>query len=355
MSDQKFKIAATKAMEYIAEQGFPFTTSSLAVWQNYFLGDNKALIARIRSIQKTEHEFDEAQLDMLYEDYILRQHMRQKMGLDEVALSMVEKSKALQDHIQIFCEHLIEKQKNIKDLQQDLSMAEVKEVINIILRQALQEMDSIEQEAEETILWLDKGMDSLQQARNLALEFEVNLHRDFLTGVPDHQFFEKQMTDLLDKSFSGLVQKRKFIVFYISQLDHYNHTHSWLLGDSVIRQVTKVIQEELLAHEGWQVMRHSGAAFVVIPTITAQVSSLGLFIQSVVKAIEAKTLVLKNSKQKIKQVDLCALLVPYEVYDTLEDVETKIRNGIEHLKTSNHSYVLDLSEEPINDKHHRVS
>lgn len=354
MSNEKYKIAANKAMEYITSENLPFSTANIAVWQNYFLGENKALIARIRSIQKSGQSFTEKVTDMLYEEYILRQHMRQKMGLDEVALSMIEKSQALQSHIQSFCEHLAQKQKNLKDLKRDLSLAEVKEVINMILRQALQEMDEIEQEAQETTLWLDKGMESLQEARNLALEFEVNIHRDFLTGVPDYQFFQRQMSDLLSKSFSGLVQKRKFVVFYISQLDHYNQTYSWLLGDSVIRQVTKVIQEQMRGYDGWQVMRYSGAGFVVLPAPTTQLSSLGIFIQSVIKAIESKSLILKNTKQKIKQIDLCALLVPYEVYDSLDEVELRIRDGIERFKSSTHSYVLDLTEVKEDEECHQV-
>ncbi len=349
MSKSKLMIAANKALEYITSQKLACTTANLSIWQNYFLGENKALISRIRSIQKSGQDFTEQVTNTLYEEYILRQHMRQKMGLDEVALSMIERSEALQNHIQLFCQKLAEKQKNLQGMKRDLSMAEVKEVINLILRQALQEMDEIEQEAQETILWLDKGMDNLQQARNLALEFEMNVHRDFLTGVPDQQYFRKQMEDLLNKSFSGLVHHRKFVVFYISQLDHYNETYSWLLGDSVIRQVTRVIQEQLAQYSGWQVMRYGGAGFVVMPTPSTQMSSLGIFIQSVIRSIENKSLVIKSTQQKLKQIDLCALLVPYEVYDTLDEVETKIKQGIERFKTSavTHSMVLDLSEEAV--------
>lgn len=345
MASDKHKIAVNKALEQIAKLKMPYTNANIAIWQAYFLGENKPLIARIRTLQDTGQAFDETVVNMLYEEYVLRQHMREKMGLDEVALSMIDKSQALQSHIQHFCDHLKKKQLVLKELRRDLSMAEVKEVINMILRQALQEMDEIEQEAQDTSLWLDKGMDSLQKARNLALEFEMNIHRDFLTGVPDYQFFQKQMNSLLDLSFSGLVKRRKFAVFYISQLDHYNQTYSWLLGDSVIRQVTKVIQEHLGDHNGWQMMRYSGAGFVVIPAPSSQPSLLGLFVQSVIKTLESKSLVIKNTKQKIKQIDLCALLVPYEVYDSFETVETRVAEGIERFKTSTHSYVLDLSED----------
>lgn len=346
MSTSKLKVAANKAMEYISAKQLPFSTANIAIWQNYFLGENKALIARIRTLQKSGQVFDEKLSSMLYEEYILRNHMREKMGLDQVALDMIEKSEALQTHIHTFCQNLLEKKQSLQDLKRDLSMAEVKEVINLILRQALQEMDEIEQEAQETTLWLDKGMASLQQARNLALEFEMNIHRDFLTGVPDHEYFIKQMKDLLDKSFSGLVKRRKFVVFYISQLDHYNETYSWLLGDGVIRHVTRLIQDVMADYDGWQLMRYSGAGFVVMPIASAPLSSLGIFIQNVIRRVDQKSLIIKSTQQKIKKIDLCALLVPYEVYDGLDEVEARIEQGIDLFKSSGAkgSVVIDLAE-----------
>lgn len=139
-------------------------------------------------------------------------------------------------------------------------------------------------------------------------------------------------------------------MFYIKELDHYNETYSWLLGDSVIRQVTRVIQEQLKANPDWQIMRYGGASFVVLPAPSAVVSNVGLFIQAVIKSIKTKSLIIKNTQQKIKPITLCALLVPYEVFDSLADLEQRIEQGLERFKTmaeGEDGIVLDLSEEAV--------
>ncbi len=350
MSNSKWLVATKKALSYLEENNLPCTTVNMSVWQNYYLAENKALIQRMRAIQKSGQAFNETILNTLYEDFVLRQHLRKKMGLDSVLDTMLEKSAALQNHIKSFCAKLEEKQKHLQTLRKDLSEAEVKEVINFILRQALEEMDEIEQEAKETELWLGKGSEDLQLARKVALKFEMNLHSDYLTGVPDQQFFRKEMEKLLSESFSGLVRRRKLLVFYIKELDHYNETYSWLLGDSVIRQVTRVIQEQLSAHPDWQIMRYGGASFVVLPAPSAVISSVGIFIQEVIKSIKTKSLIIKNTQQKIKPISLCALLVPYEVFDSLVEVEAKIELGLVRFKAladGAEGVVLDLSEEAV--------
>lgn len=192
MSNSKWLVATKKALNYLEENNLPCTTVNMSVWQNYYLAENKALIQRVRAIQKSGQAFNDTVLNTLYEDFVLRQHMRKKMGLDSVLDTMLEKSAALQNHIQSFCAKLEEKQKHLQTLRKDLSEAEVKEVINFILRQALEEMDEIEQEARETELWLGKGSEDLQTARKVALKFEMNLHSDYLTGVPDRSFFVKR-------------------------------------------------------------------------------------------------------------------------------------------------------------------
>lgn len=338
----KKQLIANKTLEYLIDNKLDINPMMFSIWYSYFLGENKNLISRIKSLRGSENGLTEASYHRLYESYILREHFRDSLGINEKTSQIIDRANELRERIHEFVENIQGHQSVIGDMSDSLSVAKTRDAIQIILNEALAEMKSVEKESEKTTIWMKRNVQELDAVKKDVIDIEQNMNRDFLTGLPDRTYYEKELETFLNNSMSGIISKKYFVVFDIADLDHYNQQYSWLVGDSILRLVVKIIQIE--TEENWEIMRLEEDELAVFTPNGFPVHKIPEYTERIRSLIESKQVVLKNQQKAIKNITVNAAIIKVEVFDDLETVHEKVKKGLKQLKDDPDLHVVQIDQ-----------
>lgn len=323
-------IAARKALEYLVKNKIDPSPVTFSVWFLYYRGDHKALISRMKSLLSTGQEISLESYQKIYEVYVLKAYFRESLGINRSTGQIIDKATDLKNKIQDFVQSIRGHQSSLGEMRTSLEIAETKQAIEIILAEALMELKTVESSSIETSLWMQKSMKDLNAVQHEVIEIEQSMSRDFLTGLPDRSYFKKTINDLLKESMSGIVSKRHFIVFDIEAIDSYNEQYSWLLGDSIIRLVVKIIQSE--TDETWPMTRLEEDEFAIFPPPNFSVHQIPDYVRKIQKSVNGKKVVVKQQNKEIKNISLNAAIIKVSVYDDQNSIDEKIARALKQTK-----------------------
>lgn len=335
-------IVARKALEHLTKHNITPSPMTFSVWFLYYRGSNKALVSRMKSLLSTGQPISDDSYEKLYEVYVLKEYFRESLGINRSTTQIIDKANDLRNKIQDFVKGVKGHQENLGEMRDSLTVAETREAIEIILSEAVMELKTVEANSLETSMWMQKNVKELQASRQEVIEIEQNMSRDFLTGLPDRSYFRKTMAGMLKESMSGVISKRHFVVFDIENIDAYNKEFSWLLGDSIIRLVVKIIQSQ--TEESWEMTRLEEDEFVVFPPPSFPIHQIPDYIQKIRNVISSKKIVVKNKNQEIKNVTVNAGIIKVAVYDDIASVETKIQKALAIIKQGDHGKIVKIDE-----------
>lgn len=338
----KRQLIANKTLEFLVENQLDINPMMFSIWYSYFLGENKNLISRIKSLRSSENGLTESAYHRLYESYILREHFRDSLGINERTGQIIAKANDLRERIHEFVENIQGHQAVIGDMSDSLSVAKTREAIQIILNEALAEMKSVEKASEKTTIWMKRNVEELDAVKKDVIDIEQNMNRDFLTGLPDKTFYEKELENFINNSMSGIISKKYFVVFDIQDLDHYNQQYSWLVGDSILRLVVKILQTE--TEENWQIMRMDEDELAVFPPNGYPVHKIPEYAERIRSLIESKQVMLKNQQKAIRHIIVNAAIIKAEVFDDLQTVQEKVKKGLKQLKDDPELHVVQVDK-----------
>lgn len=336
----KKKVIANKTLEYLIDNQLEINPMMFSIWYSYFLGENKNLVTRIKSLRSLENGLTEAAYHRLYESYILRAHFKDSLGINEKTSQIIDKANDLKTKIHEFVENIQGHQTVIGDMHDSLSIAKTREAIQIILAEALSEFKTIENESTKTTIWMNKNVQELDLIKSDVIDIEQNMYRDFLTGLPDKSSYEKELETFLKNSMSGIISKKYFVVFDIEALDYYNKTYSWLVGDSILRLVVKIIQSS--TDESWKLMRLEEDELAVFTPNGFPVHKIPEYIDKIQSLIESKKVMLKNQQKTIKNISVNAAIIKVEVFDDLKTVHAKVQKGLQQLKQNRDVHTVQI-------------
>lgn len=336
----KNKVIAKKTLEYLDKSKLGFSPMMFSIWYLYFLGEDKNLVSRIKSLRSVENGLNQATYEKLFENYVLKAHFKESLGLNEKTTQIVDKANDLKARIHEFVENIQGHQVLIGDMKDSLSIAKTRDSIQLILAEALSELKSVENESAKTTLWMQKNVAELEAVKNDVIEIEQNMSRDFLTGLPDKGYYEKTLESFLNQSMSGIISKKYFVVFDIQDLDHYNQTYSWLVGDSILRLVVKIIQSE--TEQNWELMRLDEDAMAVFTPNGYPVHKIPEYVDKIRSLIESKQVMLKNQQKAIKNIIVNAVIVKVVVFDDLKSVQEKVQKGLDQIKADADLHVVQV-------------
>jgi len=336
------KLVANKTLEYLVSNHLDINPMMFSIWYSYFLGENKNLVSRIKSLKNSENGLTDAAYHRLFESYILSAHFKEPLGINEKTTQIIEKANELKDRIHEFVVNIQGHQETIGDMRDSLAIAKTREAIQIILTEALSEMKVIENESTKTTLWVQKGAQELEAIKGDVIDIEQNMNRDFLTGLPDKSLYEKELDTFLNDSLSGIITKKYFVVFDIQNLDYYNKNYSWLIGDSILRLVVKIIQTE--TEQSWQMMRLEDDELAVFTPNGFPAHKIPDYVERVRTIIGNKQVMLKNQKKAIKNIVVNAVIVKVEVFDDLKSVQAKVQKGLKQLKDDVDCHVVQVDK-----------
>lgn len=323
-------VVARKVLEYLTKEGIKPTPVTLSIWYLYFRGENRTFISRMKSLLSTGQFISDEAYQKLYETYVLKAYFKESLGLNRTTSQIIDRANDLKAKIGEFVESIRSHQSSIGDMRNSLSIAETKDAIEVILSEAMLQLKEVETESVDTTLKMEKGAQHLAQVNQDVLEIEQAMNRDFLTGLPDYGYFQKTMSEILSDSLSGVVTKRYFIVFDIQQLEAYNKKLSWLVGDSIIRLMVKMIQD--LTDKSWPIMRLQDDEIVVLPPENFPVHEIPAYIKEIQDAVGSKKLKVKNREDDIQNVTLNAAIIKVVVYDDTRTIEDKIQQALKLIK-----------------------
>lgn len=338
----KEQVIARKMLEHLTKEDILPTPVTMSIWYLYFQGENKPLLSRIKSLTSSGQPIREDSYIKLYETYVLKSHFKESLGINRTTTQIIEKANELKERINDFVKSVQTHQESLGDMRESLTIAETREAIEIILSEAIMELNTIESDSAETGLWLEKGARDIRHTQQQVVEIEQSMSRDFLTGLADVSYFQRTLQQILSESLSGVVTKRYFIVFDIKHLDHYNEEFSWLLGDSIIRLVVKVVQE--LTEKKWQIMRLKEDEIAVIPEVGFPVHEIPQYIEKIKRQLSQKKLMVRQANKEIQGVDLNAAIIKVAVYDDLETIDKKIEKALQLVKLGNHGKIIKIDE-----------
>lgn len=336
----KNKVIAQKTLEYLEQNKLEINPMMFSIWYLYFQGKNKNLISRIKSLQSSENDLNQAAYEKLFETYVLKAHFKESLGLNEKTTQIIDKANDLKVRIHEFVENIQGHQVLIGDMKDSLSIAKTRDSIQLILAEALSELKSVENESSKTTLWMQNNVAELEAVKKDVIDIEQGMNRDFLTGLGDESVFEKNLEAFLNQSMSGIISKKYFVVFDIQDLDHYNQTYSWLLGDSILRLVVKIIQTE--TEESWELMRLEEDELAVFTPNGYPVHKIPEYVDRIRTLIENKHVMLKNQKKAIKNITVNAVIVKVVVFDDLKTVNAKVQKGLQQLKADRDLHVVQV-------------
>lgn len=323
-------VVARKVLEYLTKEDIKPTPVTLSIWYLYFRGENKTFISRMKSLLSTGQSISDEAYQKLYETYVLKAYFKESLGINRSTTQIIERANELKSRIDEFVDSIRTHQSSIGDMRNSLSIAETKEAVEVILSEAMLQLKEVESDSVETTLKVEKGTEHLQQANREVLEIEQAMNRDFLTGLPDYGYFQKTMAQMLTDSLSGVVTKRYFVVFDIQQLEAYNKTLSWLVGDSIIRLMVKMIQD--LTDKSWPIMRLQDDEIAVLPPENFPVHEIPAYIKEIQDAVSSKRLKVKNREEDIQNVTLNSAIIKVLVYDDTRTIEDKIHKALKLIK-----------------------
>ncbi|PLA75459.1 GGDEF domain-containing protein [Hydrogenovibrio sp. SC-1] len=338
----KRQLIANKTLEYLIDNKLDINPMMFSIWYSYFLGENKNLISRIKSLRGSENGLTETSYHRLYESYILREHFRDSLGINEKTSQIIDRANELRERIHEFVENIQGHQAVIGDMSDSLSVAKTREAIQIILNEALSEMKTVEKESEKTTIWMKRNVQELDAVKKDVIDIEQNMNRDFLTGLPDRTYYEKELEAFLNNSMSGIISKKYFVVFDIEDLDHYNQQYSWLVGDSILRLVVKIIQTE--TEQNWEMMRLEEDELAVFTPNGFPVHKIPEYVERVRTLIEGKQVMLKNQQKSIKNITVNAAIIKVEVFDDLKTVQEKVKKGLKQIKDDPDLHVVQVDK-----------
>lgn len=336
------QIIARKMLEHLTKENILPTPVTMSIWYLYFQGDNKPLVSRMKSLLSTGQPISEDAYNKLYESYVLKAHFKESLGINRTTTQIIDKANELKSRISEFVESVQNHQESLGGMRESLTIAETREAVEIILSEAIMQLKMVEADSVETGLWMEKGAKDIKQTQQQVVEIEQNMSRDFLTGLADLSYFQKSLQQMLSESLSGVVSKRYFVVFDIDNLDHYNEEFSWLVGDSIIRLVVKVIQE--MTHENWQIMRLHEDEIAVIPSVGFPIHEIPEYIQGIRSQLNHKKLMVKQLNKEIKGIDLNAVIIKVAVYDDMNSLEAKIDKALKLVKLGEHGKIVKIDD-----------
>ena len=331
--------AVDKALEHIEKEHSEVNQTRLRLWYLYFRGQIPALNARLKSLMSTGQPISASAYEKLFETFVLKAHFTESLGLDEQTGTIIDRAEDLKGKIHDFVDQVQQHQVNLGDMRDSLSVAKTRESVEIILSQAVSELQSVESNSMDTTLWMQKNLEDLKSIQEEVVEIEQSLTRDFLTGLPDKDYFDKTLMQMIEASMSGLISQRYLIVFDIKELIHYNQAYSWLVGDSIIRLVVKMIQAQTPGD--WEMMRYLDDALVVMPPVKTSAHQLPGYIETILTSIKQKKIKVKGEQKPIKDIVLNAVMLKVHVYDDITSVDKKIAEGLRKVSADTNTQMIE--------------
>ncbi|WP_417509724.1 GGDEF domain-containing protein [Methylophaga sp.] len=247
------------ALPLMRKHGVPMTPDNYTVWYEHVSGANEALSLAINSMVKETPVLTQNQCQHLFKSYFNIEKEREEVF--QMRLELARLLKEVINFIYSSVTHTDKTNQRLNDLlsriNRDMSAAEIHQIVDDILAETRQAMNSGELLTER----LNTAMSELQKLKK---EFDVSKQEaktDTLTGLANRKAFDEVVTKVThDADDSGLD-----VCIIFADLDLFkniNDKHGHLVGDQVLRVVANSLKDSVKGRD--LVARYGGEEFAIV-------------------------------------------------------------------------------------------
>ena len=252
---------AKETLKFLARNNIPLIPENYLLWFEIFcyIMENNLKLSDLEIIGlfKTKYPTDES-----IEKVLVGVDPKEKETIKRVVESIAQEIDSLISTLEIHQESLEEKEKTVKEAKNNIEDKTLKGILSGIV----EELQFIRKQNEELKKKLEE---SNSQIKRLSEELERTRKQasvDFLTQVANRASFDRALSDMV-KDFYRRNYPFALLMIDIDHFKKINDTYGHQAGDYVLRELAKLIKEQLRARD--IIARYGGEEFVVIlPGVT---------------------------------------------------------------------------------------
>ncbi len=249
---------AKQALILLEQGGISPTPENYAIWFQYVLGENEALIKEIEAIVKNELGFTKENNSYLYNKYIVNN--RGQRVLDE---ANVNAQKILVEALRVVSGFSKETKNYNQDTDKYLENISHEfgdnEDVKSIFKELIDATANLRKSGENIAHKLEESTKEINDLRKNLQQVTIEAQRDFLTGLFNRKSFER----LIDEQMLTAKENNSELCMLMIDVDHFkkfNDKFGHLLGDEVLKIVARTLTDTLKGRD--VVARFGGEEFV---------------------------------------------------------------------------------------------
>ncbi len=220
-------------------------------------------------------------------------------------------------------------------IDEDLSADELRDIINSLVKETQHMMEHSSQMA----LRLNTMSGELTSVRTQFDQVKKESLIDSLTGVANRKAFDVNLTE----SMRDAAETDKPLCLIMADIDHFkkfNDTHGHVVGDKVLRYVSKMLQRVLKGRD--VVARYGGEEFAIILSDTP-VSGANSVAEEIRRTVASAELQLKSSAASLGSITMSFGIADYLDGDSEENFIQRADAALYDAKDSGRNQVKSVS------------
>ncbi len=250
---------AKQAIALLEQRNISPIPENYAVWFQYALGENEALIKEIDTIINNDLGFTKENNAYLYHKYIISN--RNQKVLDDAT---VNAQKILVEALHIVSDFSDETKSYNQDTDKYLEHISHEfgdnEDVKKVFKELIDATATLRKSGENISHKLEESTKEINLLRKNLQQVTIEAQRDFLTGVFNRKSFER----LIDEQMLLTKENKSELCLLMIDVDHFkkfNDKFGHLLGDEVLKIVARTLTDTLKGRD--VVARFGGEEFVV--------------------------------------------------------------------------------------------
>ncbi len=272
------------------------TPMNYLVWFHYFLNENTDLIREINALPNGAKSYYDRLGVRLYEQFIEPEESKEEAQYDYAVKKLVD---ATLFNMNQLSSGMDMQSHSIEGLVNDIKSAGGnKKDLAAIADSIMEATKAMQQHTSQIHEEVQSRSDEVRELRRKLVEAKKESLTDDLTRIGNRKLFNNLIQDL--------TLKQKYqpepICLIMTDIDHFksfNDTYGHTVGDSVLRYYANILKENLTEQE--HVCRYGGEEFAIILRNTS-LDEAAQRAEKIRKSIASARLTLKGSKEPIKTI-----------------------------------------------------